>query len=128
MNSSLQTGVVPADWKIARVTPVYKGKGSKQDESNYRPISVLASISVIMEREVSKQVITYLVQHDLISPDQFAYLKNHSTVTSLHRPIDDWYEALNEGEYIMACFLDVQKCFDSINHSILLQKLSYYGF
>ena len=75
MNLSLQSGVVPSDWKIARVTPIYKGKGSKQDESNYRPISVLATLSVIMEREVSKQVMSYLLEHDLISIDQFAFLK-----------------------------------------------------
>ena len=128
MNLSLETGVIPDDWKIARVTPIYKGKGSKQDETNYRPISILASISIIMEREVSKQVMSYLIVHDLISVDQFAFLKNHSTVTSLHRLIDDWYEAINENEYIMACFIDVQKCFDSINHNILLEKLAHYGF
>ena len=128
INLSLQTGVIPCDWKIARVTPIYKGKGSKYEESNYRPISVIASIAMILEREVAKQIMKYLIDHDLISVDQFAFLKGHSTVTSLHRLIDDWYDAFNEGEYVMACFFDVMKCFDSINHKILLQKLEYYGF
>ena len=128
LNASLLTGVIPRDLKIARITPVYKGKGSKYDESNYRPISVIASLAMILEREVAKQVMKYLLDNDLICIDQFAFLKNHSTVTSLHRLVDDWFEAFNEGESVLACFFDVMKCFDSINHTILLQKLSFYGF
>ena len=49
------------------------------------------------------------------------------TTGCLHRIIDDWYEALNEGEFVMACFFDIKKCLDSINHAILLQKLAFYG-
>ena len=124
----LRSGVIPADLKIARVTPVYKGKGSKYDEANYRPISVICNIAMIFERAVSTQMMKYLLDNDLISIDQFAFLKNHSTVTSLHRLIDDWFEAFNEGEYVLACFFDVMKCFDSIDHNILLRKLSLYGF
>ena len=98
LNLSLQTGVIPADLKIARVTPVYKGKGSKYDESNYRPISVICIIAMILERAVSKQIMKYLTDNDLISIDQFAFLKNHSTVTSLHRLIDDWFESFNKSD------------------------------
>ena len=128
MNLSLLSGITPCDWKIARVAPIYKGKGSKSDESNYRPISVIASVAMIIEREVSKQVMEYLIDHDLITVDQFAFLKNHSTVTSLHRLVDDWYEAFDAGDFVFACFFDIKKCFDSINHRILLEKLLNYGF
>ena len=100
MNLSLSSGITPCDWKIARVVPIYKGKGTKSDESNYRPISVIATIAMILEREVSKQVMKYFIDHDLISVDQFAFLKNHSTVTSLHRLVDDWYDAFNEGDFV----------------------------
>ena len=128
LNLSLQTGVIPRDLKVARITPVYKGKGSKNDESSYRPISVISVIAMIMEREVAKQVMKYLIDHELISVDQFAFLKHHSTTTSLHRLIDDWFEAFNEGEFVLACFFDVMKCFDSISHTILLKKMGLYGF
>ena len=56
MNLSLRTGLIPGDWKVARVTPVFKGKGAKTDETNYVPISVLANLSMVMEREVQSQV------------------------------------------------------------------------
>ena len=127
MNQSLKIGNLPSDWKLARVTPVYKGKGSKTEKSNFRPISVLGCISMIMEREVQSQLMAYFIEHDMISSDQFAFLKNHSTVGCLHRLVDDWYEAINEGEYVMACFFDIKKCFDTINHKILLEKLAHYG-
>ena len=127
MNLSLDTGVIPSDFKIARVTPVYKGKGSKWEESNYRPISVLPTLAMILEKEVQKQILDYFIQHDLISIDQFAYLKNHSSISCLHRLLDDWLEAINNGEYVMSCFTDVKKCFDTIDHEILLHKLKLYG-
>ena len=123
LNRSLFSSTLPKDWKLARVIPIYKGKGPKTEESNFRPISILGSLSMIIEREVQSQLLSYFIKHDLITIDQFALLKNHSTVTCLHRIIDDRYEAINEREYIMSCFFDVQKCFDSINHDILIKKL-----
>ena len=122
LNLSLFSSTLPKNWKLARVIPIYKGKGPKTEESNFRPISILRSLSMIIEREVQSQLLSYFIKHDLIAIDQFAFLKNHSTVTCLHRIIDDWYEAINDREYIMSCFFDVQKCFDSINHDILIKK------
>ena len=65
--------------------------------------------------------------HAFISIDQSAYLKRHSTQTSLHRVIDDWLEQIHDNSLTGACLLDISKCFDSINHEILLKKLEMYG-
>ena len=65
LNLSLTTGVIPADLKIARVTPVYKGKGSKWNVSDYRPISVLPIIAMVFEKEEQKQLLKYFIQYDL---------------------------------------------------------------
>ena len=59
--------------------------------------------------------------------DQSAYLKRHSTQTSLHRGVDDWLENVNECAITGACVLHISKCFDSINHTILLKELETYG-
>ncbi len=61
------------------------------------------------------------------SVDQFAFLKTPSTLSSFHRVIDDWYEALNKGEYVGACFLDISKCFDAIDHDLSVFKLQCCG-
>jgi exonuclease III len=127
INASLQIGYVPQDWKIARVTPAYKGKGEFNNETNYRPLSVIAHIAKIVESCVQKQLIDFLYKHRFISQDQFAYLKNHSTTFCLHRLIDDVLENMNNKEITGMCFLDIRKCFDTINHKILLIKLAKYG-
>ena len=81
----------------------------------------------MIESLVSKQVIRYLEDHVFISMDQSAYLKRHSTQTSVHRVIDDWLDQINDDSLTGACLLDISKCFDSINHEILLKQLEMYG-
>ena len=70
----------------------------------------------MVESLVSSQDVDYLESHKFISIDQSAYLKRHSTHTSLHKVIDDWLEQINDNSLTGACLLDVSKCFDSINH------------
>ena len=127
VNSSLDNGIVHDDWKKARVTPVCKNEGEINDQNNFRPISVISHIAKMIESFVSDQIIKYLEDHAFISIDQSAYLKKHSTQNSLHRVIDDWLEQIHDNSSIGACLLDISKCFDSINHEILLKKLEMYG-
>ena len=127
INDSLLHGTFPDEWKIARVTPVFKNSGDVDVMSNYHPISVIGLIAKMVEQLVRSQLVRYLEEHSFITPDQSAYLKGHSTQTSLHRVIDDWLDNINEDQITGVCLLDISKCFDTINHSILLQKLSMYG-
>jgi hypothetical protein len=126
-NLSIRYGYVPPDWKLARVTPIYKGKGDQNDPSNFRPISVIGHIPKLIEKEIHVQFLKYLMDHSFITPDQPAYLKNHSTQTSLHKVVDDWLDNMNNGLITAACFLDIQKCFDTIDHDLLIAKLKCYG-
>ena len=127
INASIRSHTVPSDWKFARVSPIYKGKGSRSEMGNYRPISVISHVAKVFEREVQNQLMAFLVDNDFISIDQSAYKKYHNTQTSLHRIVDDWLENMADNVFTGVCLLDIKKCFDSINHSILLKKLSFYG-
>ena len=69
----------------------------------------------------------FLEEQSFISMDQSTYLKRHFTQTSIHRVLDDWLENLNDRAITGVCLLDISKCFDSINHTILLKKLEMYG-
>ena len=75
--------------ELARITPVYKVKGCKNNPTNYRPISVISQIGKIMEKVVYKPLLCHFVENDLINPAQSAFLKNHSTETALNNMVDD---------------------------------------
>ena len=89
---------------------------------------MIGHIAKMIESLIGVQMIDYLEEYNFISIDQSAYLKRHSTITSLHRIIDDWLESMNDEMLIGAVFYDISKCFDSINHSLLLRKMFKYGF
>ena len=118
---SLESGVFEQDWKNARMTPIYKDDSYINDENNYRPISVINYIAKMIECLVSYQIILFWKNIVFISMDQSAYLKRHSTQTSLHRVIDDWIKNVNFCAITGAYLLDISKCFDSINCTILLK-------
>jgi hypothetical protein len=109
MNISLMSGIIPDDWKIGRITPVYKGDGDILVESNYRPISVIGHVAKLMELNVKNQFVSNLTEKRLITIDQSAYLKKHSTVTCLHRVIEEWREVISETKiWLVHAFLTYQ--------------------
>ena len=126
-NVSVIHSVIPDDWKTARVTPVYKNKGDKYDTCNYRPISIIAHLSKMFETQVHKQLLSYMNDNHFINIDQSAYLKFCGTHTALHRVTEDFIDNVCHNIYTGVCALDIKKCFDTIDHRVLLAKLSYYG-
>ena len=94
-NESIVQGIVPGDWKKARETPIYKMKGSKSDNGNYRPISVIGFVSKILEKSFPTRLLTYFEKHAFITVDQSAYLKNHSIQTVLHKVTNDWLSVID---------------------------------
>jgi hypothetical protein len=84
-------------------------------------------VAKVFESLVQKQLINYFYEHNFITPEQSAFLKNHSTQTSLHRVVDHWLEALDNCDIIGVTFFDIKKCFDSISHEVLINKLMKYG-
>ena len=126
-NDSLAHGCVLDDWKTARITPVYKGKGNKNEFGNYRPISVISHISKIFEKCIHLQLLTYLEIHNFVSVEQSAYLRNQSTQTLLHKVTDTWLENIDDGCITGVCYFDVARCFDSLSHEVLLFKIRKYG-
>ena len=127
LNASLSMSFVVDDWKFARVTPVYKDKGDIAIMNNYRPISVIGHLAKIFESNVHKQLLNYFIENNFITTDQSAYLARHNTQTALHRVIDDCIDNICSKTFTGICSFDIKKCFDSIDHDLLLAKIQFYG-
>ena len=82
---------------LLRVIPIFKGKGSKDDPKNYRPISVISHVAKLFEKSVHKQLLSYMNQHAFLSVHQSAYLCNHCTQTLLHQIHDNWLQNMDDG-------------------------------
>ena len=124
-NKSIQLGIYPNNLKIARICPIYKGKGSKSNPDNYRPISVLSVIARTFEKLVHDQLSDFL--KDSFYKFQSDFRQNHSTQTALLNTTNEWFVNIDKGKYNLAVFIDLRKAFDTVNHDILLFKLSHYG-
>jgi hypothetical protein len=125
-NLSLSSGNFPNKLKLCRVIPLYKA-GNAMECDNYRPISLLSSISKILEKIVAQILINHLLSNDLLYSHQYGFLPNRSTEHNLMQIMNYISQALNEGNFCIAVFLDLRKAFDVCNHEILLKKLEKMG-
>jgi hypothetical protein len=126
-NSSMNIGIFPDSFKIGKVTPLHKS-GNRKHVSNYRPISTLTCFSKIFEKLACNRFMSYIVKYKLLCKHQFGFQANNSTSDALLQFLDHAYGMLHNNECLITIFLDFSKAFDTVDHSILLQKLEHFGF
>src|SRR6218665_66483 len=125
INLSLSTGNFPLAFKHSFVTPLLKKANlDKENLSNYRPISNLSFLSKLTERIVLARLNDYLSSNSLLNPHQSGFTKHHSTETLLVSLYNKLVSAVSHQQVSCLCLLDISAAFDTIDHNILLQRLS----
>ena len=125
-NKCFDLGHYPDILKVGKVSPLFK-KGEKNDNDNYRPITVLTQVNQIFERLIAKRVQSFFDRFDLFTKKQFGFLKKHCTEHAILDLKECILKNLDNKEVTAVLFLDLQKAFDTVNHEVLLQKLYHYG-
>jgi len=126
INQSISQGIFPDKLKIAKVIPLFKS-GDSHVLNNYRPVSVLPSISKIFEKFMFNQIYEYFHENNLLYQSQYGFRSNHSTELAAIEFINRITMEMDKGKVPLSIFLDFSKAFDTIDHKILLSKLEFYG-
>ena len=126
INQVFNTGIFPERLKLAKVIPVFK-KGDSKLINNYRPISLLPVISKVLEKIIANQLSKYFEDNKLFNDNQYGFRTGlsteYATIELTYRIISN----MDRNEIPFSIFLDLSKAFDTLDHSILLQKLNHYG-
>ena len=126
INLSLKTGTFPDKLKVARVSPIFKS-GAKDSFDNYRPISILPTLSRIFEKCIYTQLITHLESNKLLSDHQYGFRSHRSTEHAAAFFTDEIRRAKDRGNLTGAVYIDLSKAFDTISHASIPNKLPKYG-
>ena len=129
INQSLQTNIFPNQWKIAKLLPLHKGKGSCQySPTNYRPISILPVVSKLVEKAVQGQMLQFLNSTNQLNRNHHAYRKNFSTTSAMLQLTDRIYRATDKNLITTLLTVDESSAFDCVPHGILIEKMRLYNF
>ncbi len=126
INMSITQCCFPDLWKSAKITAIFKS-GNPQDCDNYRPISILPTLSKILERAVKSQLYNYLEENSLLYSQQSGFRSRRSTSTALLQMTDTLLNNMDKRQVTGVVYLDLKKAFDTVNRSLLLRKLGAYG-
>lgn len=127
INKCLLTSVFPNVWKFANILPIPKNSNPTA-LTHFRPISILPTISKILEKIVANQINKFLTTKKILPPSQSGFRAHHSTTTALLHVTDEIFKASDSNLNTCLILLDFTKAFDTLNHDILCSKLGYFGF
>ena len=127
INLSIREGRFSSRWKPQLIFPHHKKKERDLLE-NYRPVSHLVQVGIMVEYAVYSQIVEHFVKYDLFHPNHHGSIANHSTTTALIQLHDTWLEAADKQELSGVCLLDQSAAYDLLCHQTLREKLELYNF
>ena len=126
-NLCVQNGKYPSSFKLSKVIPIFKNKGSIGDLNNYRPISIICNLSKVFEKLLNNRLFSFFHCQNLLSTNQFGFRKNSNTELAILSLMKRIIPGIEEKKIIICVFLDFTACFDTVSRNILFRKLEKYG-
>ena len=120
-------GKFPKVLKLAKIVPLYK-KSDPKSVLNYRFISILNTISKVIEKCIANRMVDYLEKNNLLTESQHGYRPGKSTESASVHFFQYIYTCLDNGEYVAAVLFDFSSAFDCLSHELLYYKLLSFGF
>jgi hypothetical protein len=124
INKSISEGTFPSCLKIAKVSPLYKLSGSSKDPSNYRPLAENSLLGKCFEDFLLEKLTSHLNKNKIINANQFGFTRGSSTEVATIHLLSEVYNQLDKRKQTAVIFIDLTKAFDSIDHGLLLNKLT----
>ena len=122
---SLHESKIQDEWKQAKISAIFK-KGNKSMAGNYRPVSLTSVVCKVLEKLLRDHIISHMEKNDLFTNKQYGFMAGRSTALQLIRVMDEWTEAVDNGNSIDCVYMDFQKAFDTVPHKRLINKLKAY--
>lgn len=126
INKSFAQGVFPECLKLTKVKPLYK-KADRTDANNYRPVSLVSTVSKVFEYAMLSRLNSFLQKFHVLSSSQHGFLKSKSTSTAIENFYSDVLLEMEKKNTVVGVYCDLSKAFDTVSHSLLLEKLENYG-
>ena len=125
-NKSLAEGCFPDLMKYADVVPLYKSK-EHYLTNNYRPISLLITVSKLLEKVMYKRTYDFLMETNQLYAGQYGFRKQHSCENAICELTSEVLKNFEHKKPTVGISLDLSKAFDTLSHNILLKKMNKYG-
>ena len=127
-NTSISSCSFPEAFKTLSSVPVHK-KFSKGNKENFRQIVSIEVLSIIIESEVKRQLLDFIIENEVIPPQQFAFIKgkNVGTISCLNEAISRWLLNIDNKKYIIVTSFDMKSAFPTLDTNLVLEKMRIYG-
>ena len=125
-NIILNSGIIPSDWCISLISPLYKNTGPKDEANNYRGISLISCIGKLFTALINKRLELYIKNNQLLGEEQAGFRPNYSTtdhIFVLNSVIDLYLNKFKRKKRLFCAFIDYEKAFDLVDRTSLWSKL-----
>ena len=127
LNKIWETGILPKSWKISLIVPVKKPNKNATSASSYRPIALTSCLCKVMEKMINTRLVWYLEKNNLISPFQYGFRKNRSTLDPLFRLSNQIQQGFAQQKQTIAVFFDLEKAYDTTWRQGIISELCELG-